>query len=181
MKQPWFSADLHLDHARAICHGRPFKNVDEMNETIIERWNERVPSDGTVYLVGDVTMKKKPRRELIDRLNGSIHLITGNHDHEHVRKCDRWASVQPYLELKLNGQHIILFHYPMMTWNRIAYGSLHLHGHCHGTVPPTHLRCDVGVDAWDYYPASFGGVLERLKRATPHVYVDYHRPGTEAE
>ena len=45
----YYTSDLHLDHANMLKfepEARPFTNVDEMNETIIQNWNAKVkPGD----------------------------------------------------------------------------------------------------------------------------------------
>lgn len=47
---------------------------------------------------------------------------------------------------------ICLCHYPLVTWPSKHYGSLMVHGHCHGRLneynnESTDLRVDVGVDS----------------------------------
>lgn len=78
----WFTADLHLGHASIIEHcDRPFRTLDEMHETIIARWNERVASDDTVWLLGDVALGDREQTlPLVRRLNGHKRLVAGNHD-----------------------------------------------------------------------------------------------------
>lgn len=78
----WFSADLHLGHANIIDYcNRPFASVDEMNEAIIARWNERVAPGDTAWLLGDVAMGNRAETlPLLARLNGRKYLVAGNHD-----------------------------------------------------------------------------------------------------
>jgi len=78
----WFSADLHLGHANIIGHcDRPFRTVEQMNETIIARWNERVAPEDTAWLLGDAAMGTiEETLPLLGRLNGRKFLVAGNHD-----------------------------------------------------------------------------------------------------
>lgn len=78
----WFSADLHLGHANIINYcNRPFGSVDEMNEAIITRWNERVSPHDTAWLLGDVALGDRSKTlPLLARLNGRKYLVAGNHD-----------------------------------------------------------------------------------------------------
>ena len=54
----WFTADLHLAHKNIInlCN-RPFKSVEEMDETIINNWNSVVRENDDVYVVGDFAFR----------------------------------------------------------------------------------------------------------------------------
>jgi calcineurin-like phosphoesterase family protein len=58
----WITADLHLGHANIIIYsGRPFRDADEMDESIVERWNEVVAPTDRVLVLGDVVMGKIDR------------------------------------------------------------------------------------------------------------------------
>lgn len=81
----WFSADLHLGHAGIIDYcDRPFRDLDEMHEVIITRWNERVSPDDIAWLLGDVAVggpeEVRAVLPLLARLNGHKYLLAGNHD-----------------------------------------------------------------------------------------------------
>lgn len=78
----WFTSDHHFGHARIIelCD-RPFTDVDEMNATMVERWNARVGADDTVYVLGDFAMGRiADTLPLVSKLTGRKILIPGNHD-----------------------------------------------------------------------------------------------------
>ena len=49
----YYTADLHLHYAPLLA-GRPFATVAEMDEALINNWNDVVTEADTVYLVGDV-------------------------------------------------------------------------------------------------------------------------------
>ena len=55
-KSIYLIGDTHFDHANIIRYcNRPFRNVQEMNETIVRNWNEIVKDKDTVYFLGDWT------------------------------------------------------------------------------------------------------------------------------
>jgi calcineurin-like phosphoesterase family protein len=161
-----FTSDTHFDHSKVIEYcDRPFKDRDDMNEALISNWNSVVDPDDTVYHCGDFAFSNQSRASWFTaRLNGKKHLITGNHDRRiQYHSGMGWESVNPYLEVTIEKQSIVLFHYAMRVWNRSHYGAWQLYGHSHGSLPddPTALSLDVGVDVWNYHPVSF----EDLKRA----------------
>ena len=64
---------------------RPFSNVKEMDEYIVDKWNKKVSNSDTVWILGDIVSPEHFDKDLLNRLNGKIHLILGNHDYP-VRK-----------------------------------------------------------------------------------------------
>ena len=176
----WFTSDNHFGHKNIIEFSkRPFASVEEMNETMIERWNEKIGKDDDVYHVGDFALLAAPKlRQLLDRLNGKIHLIAGNHERAALECADKFVWIKDYYELTVSdpdahqGQRfIVLFHYAMRVWNASHYGTWHLYGHSHGELPDdeTSLSFDVGVDCHAFYPLSYQDVKSKMatKKWTP--------------
>ena len=155
----WFTSDTHFRHKNIMkfCpKTRLGADSDEMTEILISNWNRDVKPDDTVYLLGDVFFcNATETRKILDRLSGQIHLIHGNHDQvirNNLDIRDRFASVQEYLEIKIDGKKVVLFHYPMLEWNGMHHGSYALFGHVHGSMDrhPEILSArimDVGVDS----------------------------------
>lgn len=74
-------SDTHFGHANIIkLADRPFKNVDEMNKTIINNWNSIVNDEDIVYILGDFSFKGKSADYYAKQLKGRKILIKGNHD-----------------------------------------------------------------------------------------------------
>lgn len=145
----WFTADSHFFHRNVAVTHRGFPSPAAMNDALVERWNDTVRPGDIVYHLGDVSFgKPNETADVLARLSGEIHLIVGNHDKRVARWSGALASVESYREIKVAGQRIVLFHYPIASWHQIHRGSWHLHGHTHGTLPedPTIARMDVGVD-----------------------------------
>jgi len=154
MNYPLFTSDLHAYHknilnfSKVTRHG---KDADEMTEILIKNWNEQVPDkETTVYCLGDISFGSSTKtRELLNRLNGTIHLILGNHDREEfMLSTNRFASVSQYKKIKIDEQWVIMFHYPINDWEMINHGSFHLYGHIHGQKDrmPQGRALDVGID-----------------------------------
>jgi calcineurin-like phosphoesterase family protein len=171
---------------------RPFADVDEMNEQIIERWNESVEPDDTVWVLGDVAMGQvHDSLPLVGQLHGHKILVAGNHDrcwHGHGAKAHEW--VQRYLRagferiihdvahLTLDGAdgtrtRVLASHFPYHgdTQPTDRYldhrprdrGDWLLHGHVHERWRQHGRQINVGVDAWDYRPVSEATVAELVR------------------
>ena len=166
----FFTADTHFNHRNIINYcKRPFTSVEEMDETLIQNWNNVVGEGDVVYHLGDFCFGNP--WNYIDNLNGHIKFIVGGHDKElyrYIYDSDEDGTFKKciygnLLEIKINKQLIVLCHYSMRSWNRSHYGSWHLYGHHHGNLPPHGLSFDVGVDTNDYYPYSLDDVSNKMK------------------
>ncbi len=148
----FISSDYHFFHKNIIkfCQ-RPFDNVDEMNRVLINNWNNIVSKEDTVYFLGDFSLGNYAEtKSVLDQLNGNIIFIKGNHDNIIERNhilLKRFESFVDYKEINVDNKHIVLFHYPIESWNRQFHGSIHIHGHTHGNFAPTDgLILDAGLD-----------------------------------
>lgn len=157
----FFTADTHFGH-KFMATLRGFSDTDTMDAWIIERWNKQAKTGDKVYLLGDVSFLSVGKTHaLVEQLNGTIHLVRGNHDRKGYDAL--FASAQDYLELKIEKQKVVLMHYPLHTWNRSHYGSWHLHGHCHGNSSGVPGRLDVGLDCYSDFDAVPGFSLAALR------------------
>ena len=101
---------------------RGFRDVEEMHNYIIKRWNARVNKRDEVIILGDLSYgKAEETNELLSRLNGKLCLIRGNHDSLYLKKTafdeSRFEWIKDYTELKDNNRKIVLCHYPIMCYN----------------------------------------------------------------
>lgn len=131
----YYISDLHFNHDNIIrLDGRPFGDVDQMNEVMIFNWNERVSEGDHVYVLGDMFWKNEDKSlEIIKRLKGHKHLVQGNHDMTKGRLRFKWDSIDRYLELKDDDKMVILSHYPILFYNGQHRNSIMLYGHVHAT------------------------------------------------
>jgi calcineurin-like phosphoesterase family protein len=134
----WFTSDIHFGHKAILdfCPNRIKKygvTVNEMNKNIIADWNESVSQNDIVFVLGDVSFASvNQTAEYLSQLNGNIHLVYGNHCRKFLDKklFTVWfKSIQPYLDLQIGQQKIVLCHYPIYEWDSCHWGAWHLHGH----------------------------------------------------
>ena len=160
----FFTSDEHYGHFNMIkLANRPHLTVEEMDEYLIEKHNQKVGPLDVVWHLGDFGWKAEAGRRAFSKLNGFHHLVRGNHELGSLESL--FQSVHDYKEITIEGQEIVLFHYPIRSWNGVFRGSWHLHGHTHNLLP---LRpgkyLDVGVDAVGYEPLSFEEVKDYMSR-----------------
>lgn len=174
----FFTSDTHFGHAGSLCWRTGFRNVDEMDGEMVRRWNAVVTAADDVYHLGDFSFGDRNYSAAILRaLRGRKHLVAGNHDDRRIRALEGWSSVQDYLDLRLDGRKIVLFHYPIAVWRSAHRERLHLHGHCHGSYQRSTSTClDVGTDCWDYRPVTLAEIDARATALPPWVPLDGHRP-----
>lgn len=146
-----------------------------MNDCLVENWNGVVRPHDNVHCLGDLFLISNLDQidSILGRLNGNIFLIKGNHD-KWISKIDRLKhrnkirSVKDYDERSFmhNGEKVkvVMMHFPLHAWNKGHYGSIHLHGHCHGALDITNRtlrRFDVGVDSENsrYIPIPLENIL----------------------
>lgn len=176
----FFISDFHFGHAKIIEYdNRPFKDVDHMQEELIKNWNSVVDENSTVFYLGDLYMKipDEKVKEILNRLNGTIHYVLGNHDKFHrIRGLDRFETISNMSSILVRDsdadggyQRIEMCHFPILVWNKHHKGSWHLHGHCHHSLDKNseiykRKVIDVGCNGIDYTPISYNQVKNIMSK-----------------
>ncbi len=165
-------SDLHLGHDNIIKHcDRPFEDVDEMNETLIDNWNSVVEDDqDIVVFLGDLGRfaDEAELRSWLDELNGRVIFIEGNHDSPD-RYVDNLNTHQYYI-MSYDSWSFCCVHDPAdvpQSWDGWV-----LHGHHHDDerypfIDPDRQRANLSVEVIEYEPLhidEFLGYLERDKQ-----------------
>lgn len=94
----WYIADTHFGHIAILkMQQRPFKDVEEMNNTIINNINAVVRNENNdkLYFLGDLSHHIKPEEtiKLLNRIKcRQKYLVIGNHD-----KADAIKELAPNL------------------------------------------------------------------------------------
>lgn len=163
----WFSSDLHYYH-KNICKftNRPWEQ-EENEEKLIELHNSQVaPGDvfwhlGDFFFLNNSDTGVEKALSIIERLNGNIRCILGNHDRSDFfsalqQRSKKIVSVDRLKEIKIgkgkDRKKLVMCHYPMVTFNQSHRGAIMIHGHEHGRIHAPGKVIDVGLD----------GSIERL-------------------
>lgn len=186
----WFTSDTHYNHAN-ICSAttkwsdpvtcREFKTLEHMNARLVGNINEVVGQEDILFHLGDWSFGGFEQIELFRNqiVCQNIHIITGNHDH-HIEN-DRegiqslFSSVNKYLNLNvkwnvgtplMGEQRFALMHFPIASWDNMARGAIHLHGHVHFEADKRiglGKMVDVGCDGNELYPIEMGEILKLMR------------------
>ena len=159
----FLTSDMHFGHANIIKYcNRPFANVVEQEEKLIENWNGVCDSNSRVFHLGDFAWKLDAAHvdSIVRRLKfRELTFIKGNHEkpltqfmHNYGHKYN--VELVDYFELRHSNMLHVLFHYPMLSWNAKHHGSFHFYGHVHGNETAPGRCYEVGVDLNDYKPIS---------------------------
>jgi calcineurin-like phosphoesterase family protein len=173
------TSDAHLHHHNIIKYcSRPFSSVDEMNEILIQNHNKLVKPEDWVFYHGDLSLTRDHDRIMPwrFRMNGIWKLfIAGNHDDgQHLLNSqlaetiiignkNRKRRQDNSFEIAHNGRSLLLSHYPIENWNIKRAGRWLLYGHTHSNLaynPLFPYSINVGVDAWNYYPAEWSQIKQ---------------------
>lgn len=171
----YFTSDWHLNHANIIKYtNRPFKTVQDMNECILSRCNERIKETDTLFFLGDLGFKSGTGRgegepeklqTYIDKIKcKNIIWVEGNHD-----KAGRngFKTIIRRLVVSHGGRLIGITHDPKFAEEKY---DLNFCGHVHqlwqfkevliGQRYTTLIN--VGVDVWNFYPVTFNEIISKL-------------------
>lgn len=178
MSEIFIISDTHFCHDKPfVWEPRGFTSAEEMNETIIERWNSVVKPNDMIFHLGDTMLSDNNKGiECLKRLNGQICLIYGNHDtnnrieliHKELPSIITLGYAHLFKYKKIN---IYLSHYPTLTSNMDDTGLWHrvisLHGHTHQKTnflyPDNPFIYHVGVDSHNCYPVNIEEVIADIK------------------
>jgi len=170
----WFTADYHLSHANIIRHcNRPFRNVDEMNKTLIGNFLDAVEENDTVYFLGDLSWDQPSAKEFFLRSpTKDIVFVWGNHDKRCRSVVQKYSSsTHDLLTVSIpdddapgGKRRIVLCHYSMRVWDGSHHGSWMLYGHSHGNLPPAGKSLDVGVDVNGFKPVSYEAIKRSMRK-----------------
>jgi len=160
-------SDTHFGHNNILeflnedgSKVREFRDVHDMNETMIERWNNTIGKQDIVYHLGDVYFGNG--HQVLPRLNGRKHLIVGNHDNPksgHLRKT--FVEIMLWREFK--EYDCVMTHVPIHE-SGLYKRKFNLHGHVHNgkhrglIADKRYINCCVEVN--DYTPRHIEDILK---------------------
>lgn len=156
MNKIWLTSDTHFGHQRTLdLSKRPYKNIEEMNQDIISKWNDKVNKNDTVYHLGDFG-----DFEILKKLNGNIILLFGNYEFDYFRnkqninikdyllqKGFKDVFIEKCLTIQLGDKQYNIVHEP----SHQVGDNFYLFGHIHKLQMVKRNGLNVGVDCHNFY------------------------------
>lgn len=146
-----------------------------MNETLIYNWNRRVKKNDIVIHNGDFCFRNskggkvgegtlKKASYYINRLNGTIIFIKGNHDRNNSVK-----TIIEHIRVRCGNTHILIVHNP--EFYNISY-PINFVAHIHEKWKFKRIKSEVfetdliniGVDVWDFQPVTFEEIYSAYRK-----------------
>lgn len=171
----YLTSDTHFCHDKPfIYEPRGFSSIQEMNETLIENWNGTVSKNDIVYVLGDFFLGTDYDfiKNTVERLNGNIYLILGNHDTN--AKWQFYTMLSSILSVKFadiivyKKRQFYMSHYPTLTatlQSNPDKAIFNLFGHTHSKdkfYENSPYMYNVAVDANDNTPVSIDFIYDSI-------------------
>jgi len=179
----FFTADTHFGHSNIIRYcGRPFKDVEHMNDTLVTNWNNRIKDGDTVFCAGDFCFKNsaggKAGEGLVhkasyytNKLNGNIIFLKGNHDRNNSVR-----TIIDRIVIKYGPHFVNITHIPE---NYDPNFAINFCGHVHEkwkfkrVYEPYQDKCvdliNIGVDVWNFNPVTFEEIFTNYRHWLKHA------------
>lgn len=195
-----YTADLHIGH-EFVAQTRGFASAEQMDAQLVANWNANVRPRDSVWVLGDVTAGgfNDYHIDVLKQLNGTLHLVAGNHDKCHPLHRNGHTKIRRYMEVfetvqiaaehRIDGHKVLLSHFPFSgdhtegdryeQWRLRDEGAFLLCGHVHAEW---HFSYDgrvwnVGQD-WHFEPVPEHAVKQWLAESLADS--DEFQPVTEA-
>ena len=175
-------SDTHFGHAN-VCEFtrddgsplRPWDDVNEMDECLIDNWNSVVKDGDLVIHAGDVCFSGQRYDIIMPRLKGRKHLIRGNHDLFSEGRYQR--HFQKVLGIKILDNYAIT-HVPIHPESLARWkGNIHGHLHSNNVMAPMSVGgwgdhgpekdiryFNVSVEQINYTPINFDVIKEQMEK-----------------
>lgn len=207
----FFMSDLHYGHKNILeIDKRPYSTIEEMNSSIVEELKTKLRPSDVLFDLGDLfwrTINIKECRNVLDSVGTkNIYKVVGNHDlYKHYipgdigkpnNLCDKFKVVADILDIHIKynkSEYLVsLCHYPILDFNHMYHGGLHIYGHTHGHTDTwvdseSRLMVDIGFSAnlakeYGSFIVPFSYILEHFRNKTSGVnfrewaQTKYHEP-----
>ena len=167
-KMIYTTSDTHFGR-HSVAKNRGFDSVDDMDQSMIDKWNSKVNENDIVWHLGNFAWDIISAENALTQLNGQINLIVSEFDLGLKEIYDTHNIVQMHGYYVLESKGCVLLHWPMANWPAKNHdiSSMHLHGNNKEYKSDLNKenRFNVNCELWSLEPVS----LESLNEVTQMV------------
>jgi calcineurin-like phosphoesterase family protein len=124
----WLISDTHFGHSSLIKNFRNFETINDHDEWLISVWNAKVYKRDTVIHLGDITLNYKLLDDIMPKLNGTKHLVMGNHDKGPIAFYLKYFAK---ISATRRYKGYLLSHWPVHPQELSYRVNKNIHGHIH--------------------------------------------------
>ena len=163
----YFMSDLHYNHFNVLAMDkRDFDSIEKMNSYIVEELKTKLKPNDVLFDLGDLfwSCDIKTCEDVLNSIpTENRYKLMGNHDKPEIYMNRAGNSIYKHfkgiadiMDIKVEYNktlyRVALSHYPILDFNHMYGGGLHLFGHTHGHLDnwlqrTPRLMVDVGFSA----------------------------------
>ena len=165
----WVTSDTHFNNENIILYNnRTFADVQEMNSSLMDRWNSNVKPLDFVYHLGSFGAGTvDDLMNILCHLNGYVTLIRSNSDIDLQSSTKSgFTCVANELVLQYKSWEFKMTHQPRcdLIYDENNHGLINLHGNTNSRNRVVKNRINVSTDAWDFTPITLDDVLMEYRK-----------------
>jgi calcineurin-like phosphoesterase family protein len=149
-----FTSDTFFGRRLAAVE-RGFQEEEEMLDSYIQKWNDRVGKNDIVYHLGNFGWDPISTESAMIHLKGKINFIQGSYDshltNASLVKTGRHTVLQNQIAI-IPTHEIIVSHWPLLDWPGKSEGAIHVHGGEEKTSIEKGNRFNVNIKNWKSVP-----------------------------
>jgi calcineurin-like phosphoesterase family protein len=151
---------------KATATKRGFTSCKEMEDHLVEKWNEKVSEGDTVIHLGNFAWSPNDVESILERLNGKLVFLIGDKDEALLQASETNESIKVMEDQIVFYENAIFAHWPLEAWPGQDKGLYHFHGHTKPNIRTDikkMKRVNVCCDNWSLAPIEINDTIELLK------------------
>lgn len=183
------TSDTHFNHNKEFVYkARGYDNPTVMTDDMINIINSTVGENGYLLHLGDFCLNTNIDEyfNILSRLKiKELWMVSGNHNNPHNKIISKELyghytikNLGDYFTFRYGKKEFICFHFPILVWDNMHNGSMHLCGHSHHSLDisrPSNTEKKILDVGWDGYskPLSMKEI-EDIMSTKGVVKLDHH-------
>ena len=145
---------------------RPFGNVQDMNEEMVQRWNAVVSNDDVVIHLGNFAWDPTTAEEVLDVLNFKQLWILPAENDQAILEMNRTQMLPDGVKIvnrifEQNQINATFAYWPMVEWPSKTKGNYLFYGYYGKKYKPDHKKkmINMACEFWNYTPQNISSLM----------------------